>query len=194
MFIHEGVSREKPPAGFFACSCLVDIRFPALEAMIKPSLGYAPEDRMCALVRALIHYVPPEHLHDGNAHLVETDPANGTAARQRFRDDIDQYLEPVRHRFDDVSILADEDFVPRFFHPLGWAIWRAPYVKSTAGAQEWQAYADRLEAQARQVLDEEEGASGDTRIFTGIAALQRGASLQDAQRLLTVLQALRCAG
>lgn len=41
------------------------------------------------------------------------------------------------------------------------------------------------------MLDGEEGASGDPRIFTGIAALQRGASLQDAQRLLTVLQALR---
>ncbi|MFN3791008.1 hypothetical protein [Massilia sp.] len=133
LFIGERLMMEKPPAGFFAALCMVDIRFTALEEMIKPCLGYAPEDEMCALMRALTHYVPPEHLYCGEEHLVETDPANGTEARKRFLDDIDQYLEPERRRFDDIAVLANPDFVPRFFSPLGWAIWRAPYIKSMAG-------------------------------------------------------------
>lgn len=183
---------EKPPAGLFPVTCSVNIRFPALEEIIKPCLGYDPEHQMIAVMRALIHYMPREQLFGGDAHLVETDPASGTAARQRFFDDVDQYLEPERRRFDDIAVLAEPDFVPRFFNPLGWAIWRAPYVKSTAAEREWRAYADQVEAQARAVLaGAGQNASGDPKVFTGIAELLRGASLQDAERLLSVLEALR---
>lgn len=192
MLLRESTFGDKPPAGFFACSCSVDIRFPPLEPIVKPPLGYGPEDRIIAVMRALIHYVPQERMFGGHAHLVETDPAHGTTARQTFLDDIELYMEPLRKEFDDITVLADPDFLPRFCDSLGWAIWRAPYLKSTLGEREWRAYADGIEAQARSLLaGAGQNASGDPKIFTGIEELQRGVSLRDAERLLAVLEALR---
>jgi hypothetical protein len=193
LLIHEPFRIEDlPRADQLGIACTVNVYFSELEQVINTELGRDQEKiGKMSVHLGLSRLVPTEHLFAGNVHLLTVVSDDVSRSVKPFLDDFEEYLEPVRRRLCELSVFADEGYMPPTVDPWAWSLRRVAYHHLFADAAAKEEYFSRLDAQAVATLDKNPQQGTRSFVFTDISALLDDTArlgAEECRQLTTVLR------
>jgi len=184
---------DLPTEDVLGLTCMLIVRFTELEEIINRSLGRdTAKFGNLSFAFTLSQLAPEEHLFVSIVHLIDIRTGSVSEALKPFIEDYDFYLEPIRLRLEDISILSEDNYVPATVDPWSWRMRRAAYYYCYGDHESKGRYLDWLEKQVDTALqDQGHALEAPPFVSSDIKAFQQSGirrMLEETRRLIVALR------